>query len=132
LALLFVIFYHRSDLGLALIIYWSPFFLFPIQLMRFSFPMAEILTLVTASSWALRSLREWGVIRQTTVEAYRPAVRLSRLDWAVLCWATLGIISLLWAQYKPQAVTELRVMILEPLLFYAVLRTRCRDQKSQL
>jgi O-antigen ligase len=132
LFVLFVIVYHRPDMGLALVIFWSPFFLFPIELMRFAFPMAEILMLVTASAWVLRSLREWGILRQTTVSGYRVRIHLNRLDWALLCWGALGILSLLWAQYRPQAITELRTMMLEPLLFYVVLRTRCRDQKSQL
>jgi O-antigen ligase len=133
LLVLFVIFYHRPNLGLSLVIFWSPFFLFPIQLIRFAFPMAEILMLITAAAWLLRALRDWGVFRQTTTSNYhRPAICLRRLDLAVLCWGALGIISLMWAQYQSQALTELRVMILEPLLFYVVLRTRCRDTKSQL
>jgi O-antigen ligase len=132
LLVLFVIAYHRPDLGLSLVIFWSPFFLFPIQLMRFAFPMAEILMLTTAAAWTLRALGHWGLIRQTTVAAFRPVIRLNGLDWAVLCWGLLGVVSLLWAQYRPEAITELRTMMLEPLLFYAILRTRCRDQRSML
>ncbi|MBE2271344.1 MAG: hypothetical protein IAE80_24130, partial [Anaerolinea sp.] len=38
---LFVIVYHRVDLGLLLVIVYAPFFLFPVELWRFAFPMSE-------------------------------------------------------------------------------------------
>src|SRR6185369_12152862 len=38
-------------------------------------------------------------------------------------WLLLGLISLLWTQRLPQATTELRVIFIEPLLFYLIFRS---------
>ncbi|MBI5669849.1 MAG: O-antigen ligase family protein [Chloroflexi bacterium] len=136
LPVLFVLVYHRLDLGLMLTLFWSPFFLFPVELYRFAFPLAELILLVTAAAWLLRSLADWGRHRQSAVSQFPPSSlaaglrRLNALDWAVIAWVALGIVSLLWAQHRPQAITDLRVMILEPALFYTIFRTTPLDRKA--
>lgn len=135
LLVLFILVYHRLDLGLMLTLFWSPFFLFPVELYRFAFPLAEMMLLVTAAAWLLRSLAGWGRRRQSAVSQFPPLSlaenlrRLNALDWSVIAWVVLGIISLLWAQ-RAQAITELRVMMLEPALFYAVFRTTPLDRRA--
>lgn len=133
LAILFIVAYNRIALGLMLTLFWAPFFLFPIQLFEFAFPMSEILILVTGGAWVLRSLRTWGWNRQTSVKQYPllPRFKMTSLDLAVLGWLAIGILSLSWAELRSQAFTELRVMMLEPALFYAILRTSARDHKTQ-
>jgi O-antigen ligase len=132
---LFVIFFNRSDFGLTLIIFWAPFFLFPVELYRFAFPLAEILMLITAAAWFLRLLSRWGYKRQTSISLFPlPTLsyclsNLQALDYGVIAWLVLGFISLSWADRVPQAITELRVMIFEPALFYVVLRTTPPDKK---
>ncbi|MBZ0293712.1 MAG: O-antigen ligase family protein [Anaerolineae bacterium] len=134
LLVLFIIIYQRIDLGLALVVFWAPFFLFPIQLYTFAFPMAEILMLVTTAAWALHTAMNYGRSRQSMVSQYSPAVpalsKLTALDLGVLAWVVLSIISLLWMTYRAEAVTDLRVMTIEPALFYLVIRTTPLDKKS--
>ncbi len=129
LGVLFVLIYNRLYLGLVLVLFWSPFFLFPVELYRYAFPLAELILLVTAAAWALRALADLGRWRQSAL-ASLPVVpltarlrRLTLLDWAVLAWVGAGVLSLAWAQYRPQAVTELRALLVEPALFYLVMRT---------
>ncbi len=53
---LFIFIYHRLELGVILAVFWSPFFLFPVELYRFSFPMAEVITLITLGAMIFRGL----------------------------------------------------------------------------
>lgn len=133
MALLFVVIYNRIDLGLMLVIFWSPFFLFPVELYRFAFPMAEMMIIITTAAWILRHLVEWGRLRQAGVRLtpLPYALALPRpLDIGVIAWVVLGIASLAWASYRPQAFTELRVIIIEPALFYTILRTGHLNQSA--
>jgi O-antigen ligase len=134
LIILFIIVYNRINLGLILTLFWAPFFLFPIELFRFAFPMSEVLILVTTSAWALRSLHTWGRVRQTSVSQYQVLreIKVSPLDLAVLSWLIIGFLSLSWAEIGPKAFTEFRVMMLEPVLFYAILRISGKDRKTQI
>lgn len=129
LAALFFIVYQRIELGLMLSLFWTPFFLFPVELYRFAFPIAEIMILVTGAAWGLRMLRNWGQTRQSHVSQF-PAPSLAQqlralrpLDIAVGLWLLTGLVSLLWARWLPPAITELRALIFEPALFYVVIRT---------
>jgi O-antigen ligase len=138
LIVLFVVIYNRIDLGLTLTIFWSPFFLFPVDLYRFAFPMAEITVLLTGVAWGLHLLVDWGRIRQTAVGQFpAPSFTLwlssfTMLDFGVIAWLAMGCISLSWAALLPKAITELRVMLIEPVLFYIILRTSRLDKKSLL
>lgn len=128
LGVMFVIVYHRPDLGLMLTIFFAPFFLFPVKLYSFLFPMSELLILVTGAGWALRSLAVWGRSRQSA--AHFPTVdrQLTPLDLGVGAWLLLGVISLAWAEQRGAAFTELRTLLLEPALFYVILRASLRDR----
>ncbi|RMG83305.1 MAG: hypothetical protein D6712_13215, partial [Chloroflexi bacterium] len=55
---LFIIVYNRLELGLMLAVFFAPFFLFPVELYRFAFPMMELVILVTSAAWGLRWLVE--------------------------------------------------------------------------
>ena len=130
-AALFVIFYHRPAYVLILTIFFAPFFLFPIALWRFAFPMSELLMLIGGAAWLLRQLREWGARRQAVPRAM-PRLRLNALDWGVLAYLLLGAVSLLWAEYRAPAATELRVLFLEPALFYLILRAAPLERRDLL
>jgi O-antigen ligase len=133
---LFFVLYQRPDIGLTLTVFYAPFFLFPVELFRFAFPMAEIVILMTSTAWALRGLAAWGRNRQSHASQFPPESirqylkRWSALDYLVVIWLGLGFLSLLWAQRPPQAITELRTTMLEPTLFYVILRTTRPDRKT--
>lgn len=131
-SVLFWIIYHRLDYGLLLSLFYAPFFLFPVELARFAFPMAELLILITALAGALRGFAAWGLIRQTSIRGFFPRVRLSAIDLAFIGWIAISLISLSWASHRAPALTELRTLIIEPALFYAVFRSLPRDTRIDL
>ncbi len=127
-AVLFVLFYHRVDLALILTILYAPFFLFPVELLLFAFPMSELIILIAGGSWFVRQLAEFARARRDgSIYAFFSLrllfSRLHALDWAMLAWVALGVLSLSWTVYSDVAITELRTLILEPVLFYIILRS---------
>lgn len=134
---LLIVFYNHLYIGLALTIFWAPFFLFPVSLYKFAFPLVEIMILLTTAAWLLRLLGNYARLRQASVSQF-PAKSIqdfissrSVIDWLALLWLLLGIISLVWAQRLSNATTELRVMFVEPFFFYLIFRTS-RLSKKQL
>jgi O-antigen ligase len=133
--ILFIIIYNRIEIGLILTVFWAPFFLFPVELYEFALPMSELMVLLTGAAWILRQLAAFGRARQAQISQFSilPSTlqlrRLNIVDYGVLIWCLAGILSLIWSQYPQQAFTQLRVMILEPALFYVVFRTSVYDTK---
>ncbi|MDQ7037063.1 MAG: O-antigen ligase family protein [Anaerolineae bacterium] len=123
--LLFLIIYNRLEIGLLLVILYVPFFLFPVELYTYAFPMSELVLLITAGAWTSRLLAQWGYERQSANGDYplRLTISLNIIDALVLILGILAIVSLLWTERLSLAITELRKLILEPLLFYIILRS---------
>jgi O-antigen ligase len=127
--ILFWIFFNHPDYGLTMTIFWAPFFLFPVELYVFAFPLSEILVGLTFGAWALRALSDLGKNAQDRLASFSLVValrKLSAMDYAVAVWLLLGVLSLTWSEHYSQAMTELRTMIIEPTLFYIVLRASIR------
>jgi O-antigen ligase len=138
-AILFVLCFHRVELGLGLTLFWSPFFLFPVELYTFAFPIAEVILLITFAAWTARTIYDWAASWQTRVSQFAaPTLRhqlrhLNLIDLGVVAWVLIGTLSITWAdRYPPAAVTELRTLIVEPALFYLMLRMTIRDRRSLL
>ncbi|MEZ4667065.1 MAG: O-antigen ligase family protein [Anaerolineae bacterium] len=124
---LFVIIYNHLHIGLALTIFWIPFFLFPVELYKFAFPICEIILLLTVAAGTIQFIAAFGKIE--SIAGNRLPLKKRRfpvvaMDYLVLLLGVLGIISLLWSQQQRPAVTELRTIILEPILFYIILRSQ--------
>jgi O-antigen ligase len=115
--------YLHPEVGVVWAIFWSPFFLFPVELYRFAFPVAEVLVLVTMSAWVLRSIVDWAKVRHNRSSAGLKSIKLNIIDYAVIGWLLIAVVSLTWAEYADAAITDLRVMFIEPALFYLVLRS---------
>ncbi len=111
-----VLIYNRPLIGLALVAFWTPFFLAPLELYVWAAPMVELSLLATFGALLLRG--GVAVVRGARL----PTLHLIALDWAMLAFAALGVLSLLWSAERSTAIRELRVIVLEPLLFYALLR----------
>jgi O-antigen ligase len=126
---LLVLFYHRLETGLVLTLFFAPFFLFPIELYNFAFPMAEVMILITTGAWLLKLMVNWGIDLQMQNSAYpifgvsRLKQHLTTIDLCVIGIVIAAFVSLLWTQYLDVAITELRTFIIEPILFYLILRT---------
>lgn len=120
--ILFVLFVSRPINGLLLIVLYAPLFLFPVELYRFAFPMAELLLLIMLAAWIVWYLIAWAK-RRNGVDAPRVVIRWHALDGVVLAFVALGLLALLWSAQRDVAFTELRTLIIEPALFYLMLRT---------
>lgn len=124
---LFALVFQRLENGLILTLVWAPFFLYPVELHTYAFPMVEVMILLTAAAGSLRGLTELGTRLQMRnagfpIFAWQQLRHVHWLDALVLCLVGLGIASLLWTRQLASATTELRALIIEPALFYLLLR----------
>ncbi len=134
---LFLLIAQRLESGLIVTLFWVPFFLFPLSLYSYALPMAEVMILLTAAAGLARGLAALGRRLQMRNSAYplfsRGALAsLKAMDLAVGGLGLLAILSLLWTQNLETALTELRTLIIEPLLFYALLRAARPSRESLL
>jgi hypothetical protein len=126
----------RLDLGLALVAAAAPFYQHPKSIAGKSFSMIEIATLLCVASWGARWLWQWWKARsgQRETGSWQQLVsrfwRLSSLDLAALFFILVSVASLFVAEYRHVALRELRVLILEPALFYLMLRATRLDDKA--
>jgi O-antigen ligase len=122
---LFIFIYNRLEVGIVLVLLYAPFFLYPLKLYNYAFPMSELILLLTTAAWIGRLLAQWGYERQSENADYplRLTLRLNVIDVLMLIFGLLALLSLIWTERLPLATTELRKLIIEPLLFYAMLRT---------
>lgn len=123
LAVLFWCIYHRILIGLALTLLFAPFFLFPVELYSFAFPLAEIVLLLTAAAWAARGLANWGRMRRAGQPIHWSWAAFHPADGLVLAYVVLGAAAWSWSALRGEATTEYRTLFLEPALFYLIFRT---------
>ncbi|HTP08047.1 MAG TPA: O-antigen ligase family protein, partial [Anaerolineae bacterium] len=123
---LLVLIILRLDLGLALVALFAPFFFLPRQLFESAFSLSELILLMCAASAMLRGA--WSV-RQSRRIAFSVA-RFTALDWSVLAFLIVSAISVLLADYKTFALREFRVIIIEPIIYYALIRTAKLDRQA--
>ena len=106
LGVLIVLAVLRPALLLPLVALTAPFYL---SLWRFA-SITEVLVLVGAVAWALRALwkRDWR------------ALLPRRTDWPVLFFVAVGVFSLAAAEHRGVALRELRTVVAEPALLFAL------------
>jgi O-antigen ligase len=124
-ALLFLLVLLRPALGLALTIAAAPFYLHPVSLFGKSFSLAELVLLPTALGALLHWLgdRGWGLL---TAGHWCGAEGKVRRPWRslyapLLALLLASLLSTLFAAHTREALRELRLVIVEPLLFYGLL-----------
>lgn len=121
--------YRQPRTGVLLTLFYAPFFLFPVNLYRFSFPMSELILLITVAVSALRGFVTWGKAWRSSERLnLRRSIHFRSMDAALLAWLLLAAISLLWVDIPGRAATELRTLFIEPILFYVLLRVYGRDR----
>ena len=140
LLVLFLLIYFRPAWGVALIAFCIPFYVPPLPkgIFQFRFSPVEIFTLVTLGAWLLRSISDWRLTiddsRLTTddsdissrrgAEAQRGFKKSARsVDYAVLTLFLVATISLFFTERVGVATNEWRMVIIEPALFYLLLRS---------
>lgn len=123
---LFGIILLRPDYGLALIAGLVPFYTLPRPLLDKAFSMAEIVTLMTLVSWGVRVLTLSPGSLPFPTERERGRGGPKGRGWgeaAALALVLVALASTLQADFQRVAWRELRTTILEPALFYLMLRT---------
>lgn len=123
LAVLFVLIFNRPVLGAMLVIFWSAFFLSTLDLLFRAFATVEVYLVITALAVGARWLVDWARARRADPDARSVVtLRLTLLDGLALAWLVLGAVSLTWAAQRGPAVYYFRVIMLEPVAFYFILR----------
>lgn len=122
LFVLFVLIYNRPLLGVMLILFWSAFFLSTLDLLFNAFATVEVYFGLTAAALVARAVVGWAKGYRAGTPAYPPRPHMTVLDWTTLAFAALAVISLTWSEFRSPAVRQLRVIVLEPALFYFMVR----------
>jgi O-antigen ligase len=131
LLVLLGVIYQRITTGIVLIVFWAPFFLFPVELYTFAFPLVEILLWVTFGAWVLKQISHWGYRRQTTIAQYQTLhYTLNPIDWIIIIWLFLGFLALIWSLRFGVAITEYRTLFVQPALFYLIMRTTTHNKNQ--
>jgi len=132
LLLLILLFYLRLDLALAFAALFIPFYLEPRLLWQKGFALVELCTLIALGVWVVRNFRPLllQVKAQGLKASLRRLTRLSSLDWACLALWLVATLSLIPAEYKGFALREYRLVIVDPLIFYFLLRQTPLDRRA--
>jgi len=121
----------RLDLGLMLVAFFAPFFLLPANLFyRFS-SMVEMTLGMCLLAWSVRRLHAWRVSRAQSPRIADRMARFTSLDWSVLALFVFSTLSLMAASYFEFALREWRIVLLEPCLFYMLLRSARLDRAAR-
>ncbi len=130
-AVVWLFVWARPDLALTATLLTLPFFLWgkAFGMLRFSIP--ELLTVAVGSVWLLQSVRRCAAQGKPWEEwlalLFRPR---DALDWSVLAFVLLGTLSVAWAQNIGAATNEWRIVVVEPALFYWVVRRMGLSRKE--
>jgi O-antigen ligase len=131
-AIIVLLFALRLDLGLVVTIFSIPFYLFPKNLIGGAqFSLVELLTLAAVVARIIRllfdeDLRAKGDKLEAELKSNwfaRMRSRLSALDWAVIFFVLAAILSVKFAANFGVANREFRVIVFEPALLYALIRS---------
>jgi O-antigen ligase len=125
---LFLLILWRLEFGLALIALSAPFYVYPKPLLGLRFSPVELFTMMTFAAWVVINLRNLkSKIGNRFLLRWRS---LSSLDLAVAFFALLATVSLLFTERLDVASNEWRVVVLEPALFYLLLRAIKLDRPA--
>jgi O-antigen ligase len=138
---LFILILLRVELGLALIVALVPFYAFPWELFSKAFSMAEIVTLMTVVSWAVRRIANFEFrYDKMTNDKPQSAIRrlsfphlssfISNLDLGVIFLVAVALFTTPFASFQRVAWRELRLVIIEPALFYMMVRTAKLERRD--
>ncbi|MBK8984751.1 MAG: O-antigen ligase family protein [Chloroflexi bacterium] len=133
LAALFVLIALRPAWGVVLIAFTIPFYVppWPKPMFQFLFSPVEILTAVTFAAFLLHKISDFRSRLAASPPLPLPLSLSPRLlvsparptaDYAVLAFALVATASLLFTERLDVATNEWRMVIIQPMLFYVLLR----------
>lgn len=122
LALLGFLFALRPDFGIALTIFVIPFWNFPKTLFgNFQLSPVELFTWLTVAAFLLNALFS-GAPSRRIFNLELLISHFSSLDWLLLAFLLLALLSTRWAGNFGVASREFRIVVLDPILLYALIR----------
>lgn len=124
LLLLFVLIYFKPAWGLALVALCFPLYVPPLlkPVANYRFSPTEIFMLVTFTAVLLRAYtQKLQQVKQDGGWLFS-APKLLFADWCVLAFTAVATLSLFFTDRLDVATNEWRVVIIEPVLFYAAMR----------
>ncbi len=116
LIVLFILIYNKPALGLCLVAFFAPFFLYPVQNYIRALPMVELVLVMTVAASILRAGVE-GIRGRRRI-----TLKLRMLDWLFIGFALLATLTLAWSEQVAPALREWRIMVIEPIAFYFLIR----------
>jgi O-antigen ligase len=128
MAALLVLFYLRLDLALAFVALVIPLYLQYQLLWQRGFSMVEVFTLLAFTAWLLQNIRP--LLASLAARRAPWWQRFSSLDWAVVAYLLVATFSMAGADLKAVAIREYRLVMIEPVLFYLLLRTTPLDRRA--
>jgi O-antigen ligase len=133
LGVLFVLIYNRPLLGIMLVIFWSAFFLSTLDLLFNVFTTVEVYFGLTLTALIARAVVSWArQYRDQSLAADHLAMHFLPLDWLVLAFVALALVSLTWSDFRTPAVRQLRVVVIEPAAFYFLVRLMRLERRDLL
>jgi O-antigen ligase len=120
-----LVIFSRPWLGVLQVIFWSAFFTSVIDPFFRAINIVEAMLIITLAATGARLLYDYANQREKpSIVIFHP------LDLCMMALAVLGSVSLLWSDLLPEALRELRVMLIEPALFYALIRVLRPDRRD--
>ncbi len=127
--ILFVLILLRPAWGLALVAFSLPFYVKPKPLLGFRFSPVEVFLLLTLAAFVVRTIAEKWLPTAKRITRAREFRRVNA-DVAVLFFTLVATASLLFTERLDVATNEWRVLIIEPAIFYFLLRAmRIRENE---
>ena len=132
-AILAFLVFLRPDLGLAMVVFAAPLYAMnthPVVYMGSSFSLAEIVLIPTVLGWGIRFFASWLDGRRSRGSEGTHVTHLSgrwgelhRFLRPLLLLVVVAVLATVAAQHRREALRELRLVILEPVLFFLVFVT---------
>ena len=135
LSLIFAMIYLRLDLGLTFVVFSIPFFLYPKQIGPKAFSLVEVLTLLCFAAWLLqeaRSRKQEAGDSVSNVKHLASCFLHQGFDLPLLFFLLISLFSLIVSENLIVSLRELRVVIIEPIILYFMLRSIPLSKKDLL
>lgn len=119
-----VVIFSRPWVGVLQILFWAAFYTSTTDALFRTLATVEVMLGITTAAVFARWLYDYSRTKGAL------AVRLHPLDLCMLALVGLGFLSLTWSDLLPEALRELRVMLVEPAVFYLLVRLLRPDKRD--
>lgn len=129
LIILGIVIFSRPWVGILQVLFWSAFYTTTSDALFRTLATVELTLAVTAAATFARLI--YDLSKERSTRGFSPVLQaIHPLDFCMVGLVALGVISLAWSDLLPEAVRELRVMVIEPALFYLLIRLLKPDQRD--